>query len=1788
MTAMKATTAMRAKKGLAVLLSLCLAVAMVPGLAFAADGLNSDVQIEYVGGTEYYKDGASVRKDAEVEVSKTVRGTDTENEFIIDLKVRTKEVVESSETIVSPDAAVVLVVDTSQSMQDSKIGSETRLAVAKRAAVQFVNDYAASAAGAARYLAVVSFDERANTKYSWHDLATSGTSGAITAINGLTTIPYTNMQSGLLLARNLLKDKASNYLNGLPGNNGGNATDDNRINSRYVVLLSDGAPWGYLASGNYGMAINDTETVPSGPQEYAAWGQYKYWFNADGFFIGGPDSASEAKYAANAIKTGTGTYGSGYPNTAVIHTIAFGSSSDKTWLTNNIASSSDTSYGASDAANLGLVFTKIVENIQKAAQAWTVTDPMGDYIDYRGPAEGYEANGCVPDGATDTLIWDLKGLDGDKETVSGVTWYTYTHSYRISLDNIAAAKAGVDLSDVEENIFNTNGRTTLNYVIVRDGKVTGSPYVVDFAIPQVKSLYSGLEFTKTDYYTGDAIVGAQFKLSGGLYSATETSGANGVVKFANIPSGHDYTLDETYAPSPYDKDSSDGYSLKVHWAGETYADVDFLYNGESVEKTSGKYLVANKIPAGEQTIEIKKRWLDGKGDEGGRPDAWITLQGTVDEGDPAAEVVKVTKKVTKTEKIDGTNREETISFKVPERDVDSGKTLSYSFFESDEDGKDATPAGYVKTEDQASKTVTNTCSGNTGSVTVNKEWVDAGAAYTDSIEVSLYKVSQGQTAGTLVGEATLSAPGWSHTFTGLDEYDDSGLPYSWYAKEIAVDGYAKAVGATVGDGDTITLRNVMEIVNAPISGTKTWLDNNNAYGTRPDSITVGLYDDNDDLLEKATVSADEGWAYTFKGAGSGYPAYRAIKDGDLVVDFEAIDYYVRELDTNESLYDEGEDEYVVSYDGYNITNTLVGETSLTVTKAWDDGGDSTRPAEITVQLYADNEPVAGETDVISGSDTASFTDLAKYNAIGALIIYSALDSVEGYEAKYVADEADSTKGTLTNTLTEVDSITVTKLWQDSGDSSQRPGSLALTLLGSDGNSYDGTIAAPEAGGDAWTYTFKNLPQFVVEYIDTFDGEGNVVGSEEVRTDVTYTIYEDAAPSGYIATVGSSGADGATGLDENEYAAYTLVNTRAGKVDIDVAKTWIGPSVEKESRDGFSFVLQEWDGESWVDVSSVNVPVANGKAIFKDQPRFDAAGALIAYRVVETLPEATHYVSSGGEAIEASATGDYSTVFTNTLGYVTTSFTFAKVWNALVSQDSVSVQLYQDGTAYGDVAEVTLAENSTYTFDNLLKYGEGYAEHEYSVKEVGSDGVTVLKDGDTTVIGEVEYTVSYDGGNTVINTQKMETTSLTIVKEWLQPEGTEHPAAEFTIKQNGAFYDKIEFVEGTSLEQRVTIDGLPLYDDNFANKDPYEYTVEESGVEGYSLSDSSELEGPNYLFVNIIDPSEEDNTVTVSGRKAWEFGDGSESAAPDQVIVGLYRGLEDEPIATQAAVKSDYAYSFTVDGGKYSKTTGQYIEYSVKELAEDGEGGYAALAAGATASFGKNLFTVSYGDIVRDASGDVSADITNTLLDGYYYKVISRYRTITDGVPGAYTDVVRYELEQGYKDEAVNLGHVVGDADVDSTVEGWKTWESNAYSLVGIDSILEVTLSEPGKDNIPAIVYSFERSVTTGGGGGGGGGGTTTTTTTDTGGGTTATLPDDETPLTDISEPESPLAALEIPGDGEELFILDEETPLADLPQTGATLPGAGGQAGGQAAGGQAQAILADPFRMKDGDAEDEE
>ena len=149
-----------------------------------------------------------------------------------------------------------------------------------------------------------------------------------------------------------------------------------------------------------------------------------------------------------------------------------------------------------------------------------------------------------------------------------------------------------------------------------------------------------------------------------------------------------------------------------------------------------------------------------------------------------------------------------------------------------------------------------------------------------------------------------------------------------------------------------------------MSGSKTWLDNDNADGVRPASITINLLADGE-MIRSMAVTAGDGWAWSF---------------GDL--DYADANGRVIEYTVTEDPVPG----YISRTEGYDVINTYTPElTTVSVVKIWDDDNDAAgmRPKNLIVTLSNGTRVTLNEEN----GWFATVTNLPKY-VNGQLAVYT--------------------------------------------------------------------------------------------------------------------------------------------------------------------------------------------------------------------------------------------------------------------------------------------------------------------------------------------------------------------------------------------------------------------------------------------------------------------------------------------------------------------------------------------------------------------------------------------------------------------------------------------------------------------------------------------------------------------------------------------------------------------------------------------------------------------------------
>ena len=242
---------------------------------------------------------------------------------------------------------------------------------------------------------------------------------------------------------------------------------------------------------------------------------------------------------------------------------------------------------------------------------------------------------------------------------------------------------------------------------------------------------------------------------------------------------------------------------------------------------------------------------------------------------------------------------------------------------------------------------------------------------------------------------------WSQTINNLPLYNEQGQRWYYYAVETAINDVPLITGA---DGS------VTVVVNG-IAGTKTSEDNSNAYGTRPDSVTLTLYrkagtgaeervnDANGQPLQPTWIKNGDTWTYT----------YTHLPEADS----QGTIYTYRVEETQVQLG--GGDSYISTQNGLALTNTLTGTVKLQVEKLWQDSDNALglRPDEIIVELCVNGSPDPTRTLTLTAADDwkGSFDGLAKYDSNGALIRYSVREESQSMPLGYRVYYGEAVTGT---------------------------------------------------------------------------------------------------------------------------------------------------------------------------------------------------------------------------------------------------------------------------------------------------------------------------------------------------------------------------------------------------------------------------------------------------------------------------------------------------------------------------------------------------------------------------------------------------------------------------------------------------------------------------------------------------------------------------------------------------------------------------------------------------------
>ncbi len=619
----------------------------------------------------------------------------------------------------------------------------------------------------------------------------------------------------------------------------------------------------------------------------------------------------------------------------------------------------------------------------------------------------------------------------------------------------------------------------------------------------------------------------------------------------------------------------------------------------------------------------------------------------------------------------------------------------------------------------------------------------------NSITINLYA------DGTRIASKEIAATdNWEYSFDDLNKYqegheNDNDYEIEYTVKEENVSGYTSEI-----NGYNIT--NTHEIEKVSVEGTKTWNDNNNQDGIRPDSITVNLYADGTKVDSKE-VTEEDNWAYSFDNLDK-------FKDGKEIV------YTVSE-DTV--------DGYTGNVNGYDITNTHSPiKTSITVQKSWVDGNnqDGIRPNSITVNLLANGEKVDSKEITAADNWTYKFDNLDKFKD-GKEIVYTfeEVNVADGYEVSYDQNNIVNTHSPSEKT------ISGKKIWNDSNNNDGiRPSEITVTLSGKVGENEVINKTQTVSEKTNWEYNFENLPEY---------NNGSLIN---------YTVTENAV-EGYSTEIKST---------EN---GFDITNTHSNEqVNISGQKTWNDNDDQDGKRPQSITVNLLADGSivKTVEVTAEN----NWKFDFGNLDKYKD-GKEIKYTVTE-------------EDVDGYTAEIIDFNITNTHTPETLTYTVTKNWNDNnnndnIRPDEITVSIKANGNIIQSV-KLSEANNWTYTFENLPRYENG-KEIKYEIIESEVKGYT-----STIESGTIDENNNIS--SVITNTHKIEKTEITVNKIWNDDNSAERPnSIKVYLKANGIIIKEVIITK--EMGWTYTFKDLPKYS---AGK-LIDYSVMEEEVENYETS-----------------------------------------------------------------------------------------------------------------------------------------------------------------------------------------------------------------------------------------------------------------------------------------------------------------------------------------------------------------
>lgn len=795
----------------------------------------------------------------------------------------------------------------------------------------------------------------------------------------------------------------------------------------------------------------------------------------------------------------------------------------------------------------------------------------------------------------------------------------------------------------------------------------------------------------------------------------------------------------------------------------------------------------------------------------------------------------------------------------------AGKVIEYTVEES------GLPEGYTitttKDEETGAITLKNSYTPKGVDIAVSVNWNDADnqdGLRPEFVEAELYAgdASTGK-------KVKLTADNeWKATFEGL-AVNKNGKPIEYSLVSTKAEGYEIKTTGSATEGLVLNYTHAVKTVD--VKATVVWADGNNRDGVRPETVSLQLKADGENLGDVITVNEKSKWTKTWTGLGE----YKAGKEVVYTVEVVGLKG--------------GEDGYTAEITGdagtgFTITATHVPAVAeIKASVNWDDAEnqDAIRPEFVEAELYADDVSTGKKVKLTADNKwTASFGEMdLKKN--GKTIDYTLVATkVDGYDCVVEGSPAKGLILKYSHTTYKTD-VTVTTKWDDAENQDGiRPNTYSVQLT-ADGEAVGDAITLNEAGN--FTKTWKGL-------------EKNKAGKA-----ITYSVKASDVAKGYEAVVSST----ESGI------VVTLTHTPE-VADIAVSAAWDDADNQDALRPASVEAEVLANGEATGNKVTLTAE-GEWKATVKALPVY-AAGQKITYTLKSDVDAYTSACTSTADGLVLKFTHKTETV----------DVTLTTKWNDKENQDgnrpsSYSVQLMADGVKVGDLITLNAGNEFSKTWTGLQK------------NRTGKVGEAIVYTAEATVPNPDLYETSVSGdaatGLVVTNTYVPATVEIPVSVKWDDAENQDGVRLDSVEAEL--------YADGEATGNKVTLNAENSWTAKFAQVDVkkdgtrIKYEVKSTEKEGYTVSVSGNILDEEGLTLNY---KHVPATVNISAKAAWNDAKNQDGIRPTDTLVQLY--ADGEVLGDKAVLESGKSWTKTwAELPKYK--AGKEIAYKVVASAVSG-------------------------------------------------------------------------------------------------------------------------------------------------------------------------------------------------------------------------------------------------------------